>query len=126
MNPRKNPVVTRGPWSFSSTTGTGIRGAVLSVAAHRRMPDRPGLKFLLQRVLLQRGQLDKHTVDLADFDARNAEINRLGLVYGYLQYRGRNTTKFVMSRAARRRGYTTADRRYNQDAATWAAREGKK
>lgn len=101
MNPKRNPVVTRGPWGFSSTSGTGIDGAILNVYRFPR-PD---------RMLMMRGQLDGMRI-VGTYDERNAKLDALGLEYGYLSRYGRNTCKFVMSRAARRRGFTTQDWAY--------------
>jgi len=102
MNPKKNRTCTRGPWGYSCTSGSGIRGIV--VHAYRV---RPGVRAI------QRGTIYGLSIDLGDFDRNHDEYARLGLLYGYTQYHGRNTGRFVMSRAARKRGYTTTDRAYN-------------
>jgi len=108
MNPKKNPVVTRGPWGFSSTSGTGIDGAILHV---HRFPRPANMTAAGWRPLMMRGQLDGMRVT-GGYDERNAKLDALGLEYGYLARYGRNTCKFVMSRAARRRGFTTNDYGY--------------
>lgn len=113
MNPKKNVTVTRGPWSYSSTSGTGIVGCVLHPVRHRFGPDDGYRRDRTGFPLMLRGQLYGHSVLLTDYDDRHAEVDRLGLLYGYTQYHGRNTgSVFVQSRAARRRGWVATDPRY--------------
>lgn len=105
MNPKRNTTCTRGPWGVSSTSGSGIQGSEISVY---RMFDRsPSGK----RCLFLYGQLNGITIH-GDYDTRRKEMDRLMLLYGYSKYYGRNVCKFVMSRAARKRGYTTTDWMY--------------
>lgn len=107
MNAKNNPTVTRGPWNYGSMSGSGIDGSIVQpVRFWDSGRPRPMLK----------GQLYGLRVT-GDYDARHAEIDRLGLLYGYTQRYGRNTCGFVQSRAARRRGYKTADRLYLDRAA---------
>lgn len=102
MNPKRNTTCTRGPWSFSSTSGSGIKGSILTPTRFRDRPVPKDGPF--GRQIMQKGQLYGHEVTETDYDKRNAEEKRLGLLYGYTQYYGRNTCEFVMSRAARKHG----------------------
>lgn len=111
----RKTTVTRGPWSFGTISGSGIKGKEIQPFRLRE-----GKLFRDGKYRIQRGQLYGVTVDLGSFDANNAEIDRLGLEYGYIQHYSRNVCRFVMSRAARRRGYTTDDIWYNRKAKQYA------
>lgn len=95
-------VCTRGGWGFSTTSGQSPDGLVIS--AYRSRPVRNCFGGVGRMV---DGQLSGVIVKTYE------EASRLGLLYGYLQPFGRNTMKWVMSRAARRRGYTTTNPSYH-------------
>ena len=99
-------IVTRGPWSFGTTSGSGIRGKMLTPC---RLFERQLFKDGRSRIM--RGQLYGLCV------ATHEEANALGLLYGYTQPYNRNTVRFVMSRAARRRGLKSEDPSYLRRAA---------
>lgn len=81
---------TQGPWCFSLSSGPDGR----FVSATRRVgPEREG-KML-------HGQFGRYPGRPVACDG---EADRLGLEHGYIQRYGRNLTRFVMSRAARKRG----------------------
>lgn len=84
---------TNGPWGFSTTSGTGIVGYVIS--AYRWIP---GSKFRDGKPRMLKGQL------WGKVAATIEESDKLGIEYGYTKMYGRNSTCFVMSRAARKRG----------------------
>lgn len=93
--------VTRGPWGAGSTSGTGIDGHIVNVY---RCID--GNKFKDGKFRIMNGQLDGLTLQTRE------EVNALQLLYGYIQPYSRNSVHFVMTRAARKRGYTTTDWMY--------------
>jgi hypothetical protein len=97
---------TRGPWGFSTLSGGRPHAIVMQPTICR-----PGPLFRDGRCRFQKG--DHHGRPVVDQD----EATRIGLDHGYLQPYGRNTTGFVMSRAARRRGFTTTDYLYQSRAA---------
>ena len=99
-------LVTRGPWSFGTTSGFGIQGKMLTQC---RVLE--GKRFKDGRGRIMRGQLYGLCV------ATHEEADALGLLYGYTQPYNRNAIKFVMSRAARRRGHKSADPGYLRRAA---------
>lgn len=109
MNPKKNVTTTRGPWGYGSTSGHGINGHKIN--PHRFFHDANG-NYVKgsdgKPVGYLRGTLAGVTV------ATREEVEKLGLLYGYTNYYGRNSCGFVMSRAARKRGYTTTDGMYNR------------
>lgn len=98
-------ITTNGPWGFSTMSGCGIKGYEMHPAIMRS-----GKLFKDGQFRFQKGQLYGKVV------ATREEADRLSLEYGYTHLYGRNTCKFVMSRAARKRGYTTEDRMYNDRA----------
>lgn len=101
MNAR-NAKVTRGSWGVSTTSGSGIKGVQLSVVILR-----DGKLFKDGKFRFQKG--DKDGLILTGHESADA----LTLEHGYSQKYGRNTSKFVMSRAARKRGMTTDNIWYN-------------
>ena len=103
MNIRNNRTVTNGPWGVSTSSGYGIAGSKLSVC---RLLD--GKLFADGRFRFLRGQLD----GMMFADKFGDDYQRICLTYGYLKMYGRNTCNFVMSRAARKRGYRTTDGMY--------------
>lgn len=102
MNPKRNTTVTRGPWNYGGMSGPD---------GHFIQPFRIRRENGERNAPIQHGQLYGHRLT-GTYDERYAEANRLGLLYGYTQYYGRNTCGFVMSRAARKRGYKTGDTMY--------------
>lgn len=124
MDPRKQVTVTRGPWNYGGTSGSDghfIEPFRIREGFPVKCADGCGQLQCTFRV--QRGQLYGHELK-GTFDERRAESTRLGLLYGYTQYYGRNTgKKFVMSRAARKRGYKTDDRSYNYRALSLGAKD---
>lgn len=90
--------VTRGPWGFSTTNGSEIDGYQINVY---RFPNAPKSYRKMMT-----GQINGIIVKTRE------EAGRLGMVYGFLQHYSRNSCRFVMSRAARKRGYITTDRLY--------------
>lgn len=100
----KQSTVTQDGWGFGNTSGSNIKGAIISAFKIREVPRGAGPIQKPFKVPIQKGQLDGHKVEIEDYDARAAEVRRLGLVYGYTQLYSRNTGQFVMSRAARKRG----------------------
>jgi hypothetical protein len=122
MNPKRNTTVTRGPWNYGGCLDH--RSGIYTLQPFRVRHRDPALDRLGSSAfgsITQRGQLYGHQIT-ADYDARNAESTRLGLLYGYIQRYGRNTCRFVQSRAARRRGHRTDDRMYNRAAEYHAKR----
>ena len=96
---------TNGHWGVSYETSSETRGVKINVYRHREYPagvTRNGWRFTIQY-----GQLNGLVV------ANDVEARDLALTYGYLQTYSRNSCRFVMSRAARRRGFTTDDYRYH-------------
>jgi hypothetical protein len=91
-------IVTRPPWNFGTESGSGIRGHLLQPFRLRE-----GKLFKDGKHRVQKGQL----WGLAVRDSQVADT--LALLYGYVQKYSRNSTHFVQSRAARRRGYVTSD-----------------
>lgn len=107
MNPKRQTICTRDQWCTGSNSGAD--GYRLSCFRPREgFP--PGGRFG-STARYQRGQLDGLLLT-GTYDEREAEAKRLMVLYGYDQWHGRNTCGFVMSRAARKRGYTTTDRMY--------------
>lgn len=99
MNPRSNTtcVSSDGP-GFSTTSGSDIKGYIINVYKHIE-----GRKFGHPHGMMRYYQLNGRVVETS------AEATQLGLLYGVLHYYGRNTCRFVMSRAARKRGIKTRD-----------------
>ena len=101
MNAR-NKHVTRSKglakWNVSTTTGHGINGAELSV-----FQIIPGRKFGHPHGMIRYAALNGKLFPSSDaaFEA--------AAQHGYTIPYGRNTVEFVMSRAARRRGWTTTN-----------------
>lgn len=118
MNPKRNTTVTRGPWNCGGMSGSGIEGYILQ--PFRMREGFQPTETCHMTVRFQKGQLHGYSVT-GTYDERRAEAQRLELLYGYAQYYGRNTCGFVMSRAARKRGYKTTDGMYNRA----VARNGK-
>jgi hypothetical protein len=104
--------VTNGPWGFSSTH-TSDAPHVNTINVYRI---HEASRFKDRQFRVQYGQLNGTMVG-GNYNARNAEIDRLGLMYGYLKPYSRNTCEFVMSRAARRRGHVTTNWMYLERAA---------
>jgi len=96
-----NVTTTNTGFSVSTTTGSGIKGVQISVC---RFPKKTGWGML-------KGQLNGLTVETHE------QADALLLTYGYTKQFGRNTCKFVMSRAARKHGMTTTDYGYTRNAA---------
>lgn len=97
MNPKKNMVcVKSGEFGFGSISGGKIKGYKASVSKH-----------------YPNGKIRKAEIDGKIFNSRE-ELDRYGLEYGITHYYGRNIGGFVMSKAARKRGYTTDNRWYNR------------
>lgn len=94
------PSCTRGPWGFSDTQGSGVAPGTCVLSAYCLVTLPSG------RRVFRHGQLTGRVVPAADRTA-------LAMLYGFLQPYGRNVCNFVMSRAARRRGLTTADTWYH-------------
>lgn len=101
MNPKKNTHVTNGHWSCGTISGYGIDGYIISVHKHYTREQCKDNQYRIKS-----GQLDGVNVKTSE------EAEALKLLYGYTKYYSRNTIKFVMSRAARKRGYKTTDRMY--------------
>lgn len=92
---------TRGPWNWSTMSGSDIQGKQLHPTRHWE-----GKLFRDGKARIQKGQLYGVSVN------SHEEADRIALLYGYTQPYGRNTTRLVMTRAARRRGYKATDRAY--------------
>lgn len=103
---KRNKTVTNGPWGVSATSGSGINGEQLNVYRYL-----DGKIFKDGKLRFLHGQLDG-----MNFERYSEERIELCLTYGYLKRYGRNTCKFVMSRAARKRGIKTTDGMYLRDA----------
>lgn len=109
MNPKRNVIVTRGPWGYGNISGSGIKGYRINPHRFFRTPDGKDIRGKDGRPLpALQGTLNGVTV------ATLKEARELGLVYGYTKYYGRNTCGFVMSKAARKRGYVTTNGQYNR------------
>jgi hypothetical protein len=107
--------VTRGPWNYGGLSGSGIDGYLIQPFRIRERAEfeSHGLPFTGRcNFKVQRGQIYDTRVSL-DKDGR-AEDRRIGLLYGYIQHYCRNSCRFVMSRAARKRGMKTDDGMYNR------------
>lgn len=93
---------TLGKWNYGSTSGSGIDG-------HKLTPFilRDGKLFKDGRTRFQQGDWYGVCVD-------RDSVDTIGLTHGYMQPYGRNLGAFVMSRAARKRGFTTTDWMYNR------------
>jgi hypothetical protein len=97
-----NKTVTNG-WGVSQTTGSDIQGAILNVYKCH-----DGSKFKDGKFRMQYASLNGMT-----FPTRfDNGYDKVCLEHGFLKLYGRNTCKFIMSRAARKRGYTTTDWMY--------------
>ncbi len=90
MNPNKQKTCVKDEFSWSTTSGYGIPVGKCEINIHTVGNWRRPLQ--LNGLLVS-----------------EPESRKLGLLYGYLKYYGRNTTHFVMSRAARKRGYKVED-----------------
>lgn len=108
------PLVVNDPWYYSNTSGSNIQGHIINAFRHF-----PGKLFKDGQSRFLHGQLNGKAV--ADSD----EADALGLLYGYTRRYGRNSSGFVMSRAARKRGYKTTDRTYNYRASCQSAHAAK-
>lgn len=103
MNAKNNKTVTNDHWGVSTTSGTGIDGSILNVY---RCID--GHHFKDGKFRIQYASLNGMT-----FKERYGEAYQaVCLEHGFLKRYGRNVCGFVMSRAARKRGYTTTDWMY--------------
>jgi hypothetical protein len=103
MNTKNNRTVTNGHWGVSTTSGSDIQGSILNVY---RCID--GSKFKDGKFRIQYASLNG-----MNFPERfDSGYDRICLEHGFLKLYGRNTCKFVMSRAARKRGYKTTDWMY--------------
>ncbi len=112
MNARNKPVTNR-PWGCSSSWGYGVGRECIDEQLNvyrliERMPDGTPFKDG-SKVKFLHGQLDGMM-----FKRDDPQRVRLCLLYGYLKPYGRNTCSFVMSRAARKRGYKTTDGMYTR------------
>lgn len=116
MNPRKNTTVTRGRWGWG--TQHPVSDTQSGYALHPSyFYDGTGGKPDIRRVvgscrdfpLMRRGDLYGMVVSTYE------EATAIGLLHGYIKLYGRNTIKFVQSRAARKRGYRPIDSGYYQD-----------
>lgn len=116
MDPRKHqPTVTATAFGVSTTSGTGIKGAVLNIYRHHDAPDRRAIG-LVPYFRSQHGDLDGVVYPSVE------AANQAALEHGYTRYYSRNLCKFVQSRAARRRGYVCRDWSYLSRARGYAAR----
>lgn len=119
MNPKKNSIVTRSPWGAGSVSGTGIDGLICQPTRYRDKKEflEAGLPFSSRfNSKFQKGQLDGVNIKrtrpdgtIKTYDELYGEYNSLMMEYGYTQYHSRNSINFVMSRAARKRGYKATD-----------------
>jgi hypothetical protein len=95
--------VTKGPWGFSSSHQLGTKEHTISVYRfHDGKRDKRGW------TLQQKGDIYGLVVSSSE------EATRIGLERGYLQPYSRNLTRFVMTRAARKRGIKSTDGMYNR------------
>ena len=93
MNPKRNRTVTNTGYALSTCRDSHCPGTTISVV---RFPYDRSMKNM-------KGTLNGVKV------ATDQEADALLLEYGYTRYSSRNTYRYVLSRAARRRGYTTSD-----------------
>lgn len=101
-----NSLVTRSPWDCGGSSGYGIDG-------YEMQPFRiiEGSNFKDGKFRIMYGQLYGLRIPM---DGNHHKISDdLFLLYGYGKRYSRNSCKFVMSRAARKRGHKTSDRMYN-------------
>lgn len=95
-------IVTNGDWNVSGTTGSGIPTGMIQTNFFRVRKGRNGN-------LYQYGDKSGLTVSSKDFDS-------LTLIHGYSKFYTKNYREFIMSRAARKRGYRTVNAQYNRRA----------
>ena len=105
----RRTLVTRGPWSYSTTSGYGIEGYCINAY---RWPARAMTDYMGPMLS---GTLQGRVV------ATSAEADALGLLHGYLQPYSRNMGRFVASRASKRRGIVAQDYVYESRRAYWMA-----
>ena len=101
-----------GQWNYAIEYGWGISGCIIEPVrflSKKNASSRPDLYTL-------KGQLYGVHVPTKE------EVTRLGLLYGYIMPVSRNSKKFVMTRAARRRGYLSTDVGYNRKAMAYDGR----
>lgn len=105
MNPKKNVTCTevRG-FTFGCMSGGSIKGYQANISKHYDI-GHPLNKTGKYKIL-------KSEVDGKLYNSIE-ELDKMGLERGYIHYYGRNTCEFVMSKAARKRGYTTQNRGYH-------------
>lgn len=121
MNPRKNPIVQHANngslprWNFSTMSGTGIAGVEIHIF---RFPERNGVQLRGKDGFWLMVRHSTYGVTVPDRGDAEAIGFRDGVLFRY----GRNTCRFVMSRAARRRGVRTDDRAYLETVQRYAAR----
>ena len=92
----KYSVVVLHGWSSGYSTGTGIPYGMCRYGSSRRLPNGKHL----------RNENHNKIMSIVEAEIINREK---GIVYPYT----RNCTKFIMSRAARKRGFVTQDYFYN-------------
>lgn len=90
MNPRKQRTVTNGDWGVSGTSGSHIEGVIGNYYKHHPAPHRS------PRYITQYGDHNGRTFDTHE------ERKAFELTHGYIQWYGRNTCQFRMSRRYRR------------------------
>lgn len=105
MNPKTNRNVTNSPWNSGGMFGHA--GNNYEMQPFRLIE---GHRFKDGVMRFMYGQL--HGKMFPMVEGYHKEVEDLFRLYGYSKYYGRNTCKFVMSRAARKRGYTTTDWMY--------------
>ncbi len=99
----RRSIVTNGPWNYGGMSGSGIPAGHI---VHQPFRNRDGKLFKDGKGRTQKG-------DCYDVIMTHAEHDAKGLEHGYTKLFTRNYGKFVMSRAARKRGYQTDDYFYN-------------
>lgn len=109
----KNSLVTRSPWNCGGLFGNDIDG-------YEMQPFRiiEGSNFKDGKFRIMHGQLYGLRIPM---DGNHHKIaDDLFLLYGYGAKYSRNSCKFVMSRAARKRGHKTSDWMYNSGVKRYA------